>query len=35
MDEAPPFEVDAARCAPLTAVLRGLVRTLIDWKPHD
>ncbi|MDP1963213.1 MAG: N-formylglutamate amidohydrolase, partial [Reyranella sp.] len=35
MEETPPFTLDAARLAPLHAVLRGLVRTLISWKPHD
>jgi N-formylglutamate amidohydrolase len=33
MDEAPPYPWDPARAAPLTAVLRRLVATLIDWRP--
>lgn len=35
MVEAAPYAVDAARLAPLNPVLRGLVQTLIDWKPLD
>lgn len=35
MMEAAPYAVDAARLAPLTPLLRGLVQTLIDWKPLD
>ena len=35
MDEVPPFTLDGARLAPLQAVLRGLVRTLLSWKPND
>jgi N-formylglutamate amidohydrolase len=33
MDEAPPYPWDASRAAPLVAVLRRLVATLIDWRP--
>ena len=33
MDEAPPCRWDAARAAPLAAVLRRLVDTLTAWRP--
>jgi N-formylglutamate deformylase len=33
MDEAPPFGWDAARAAPLDAVLRRLVAALLHWRP--
>ncbi len=33
MDEAPPYPWDAARAAPLVAVLRRLVDALTDWRP--
>lgn len=34
MREAPPYEVDVARAATLQPVLRELVQTMLDWKPH-
>ena len=33
MDEAPPYRFDAARAAPLIAVLRRLANVLRDWQP--
>jgi len=33
MDEAPPYRFDAARAAPLIAVLRRLAQALQDWRP--
>ena len=33
MDEAPPYRWDAARAAPLAAVLRRLVGALTAWRP--
>ena len=34
MREQPPYGIDAARTAELAPVLRALVQTMIDWKPH-
>jgi N-formylglutamate deformylase len=35
MDETPPFSLDTAgRARALEPVLRRLVRTLLDWRPH-
>lgn len=34
MDESPPYAWDAARAAPLVAVLRRLVAALTEWRPH-
>lgn len=34
MPEAPPYAVDAARAATLQPVLRALVQTMLDWRPH-
>jgi hypothetical protein len=33
MDEAPPYRWDAARAAPLAAVLQRLVAALTGWRP--
>ena len=33
MDEAPPYRWDPARAAPLVAVLRRVVDTLLAWRP--
>jgi N-formylglutamate deformylase len=33
MDEAPPWRWDADRAAPAQALLRALVRALIEWRP--
>jgi N-formylglutamate deformylase len=35
MGESPPFCLDDTRVAQLQPVLRSLVQTLIDWKPHS
>lgn len=34
MREEPPYRVDPARAAALAPVLRALVQTMIDWRPH-
>lgn len=34
MPEAPPYAVDTERAAVLQPVLRELMQTLLDWKPH-
>jgi len=34
MDESPPYAWDAARAAPLVALLRRLVAALTEWRPH-
>jgi N-formylglutamate deformylase len=34
MAEEPPYQVDPARAARLTPVLRALVQTMLDWKTH-
>ena len=34
MQEAPPYAVDTARATTLAPVLRLLVQTMLDWKPH-
>jgi len=34
MDETPPFQLSASRVTTLEPVLRALVQTLLDWKPH-
>ncbi len=33
MNEAPPYEIDAARAARLAPVLRALLQALLDWTP--
>jgi len=33
MDEAPPYRWDAARAAPLVAVLQRLAAALLEWRP--
>ena len=33
MDETPPYRFDAARAAPLIAVLRRLAKALHEWRP--
>ena len=35
MAEQPPFQVDAARTATLTPVLRALVHAMLAWKPRN
>ena len=34
MREEPPYEIDAACAARLQPVLRALVQTMLDWRPH-
>jgi hypothetical protein len=34
MREEPPYQVDPARVATLQPVLRVLVRTMLNWRPH-
>jgi len=34
MAEEPPYRVDPARAGQLAPLLRALVQTMLDWKPH-